>query len=247
MNIKFSPENEFARRSSEMTGRIPLQMDNKNYGKKRKAKAHKFSVKDTKTGKVYWAPAIMEDQPYTFKTFLVTESVLMEMTDKLTILPEIVISELKKLISKGAKDITQDWADALELTDTAYHVAKVRKPDPDQKGAWKQYTDLLTYSVHQLRKTRGTDGKWRASETIYTESVDYLVERKEHRFFVKIPGVTSVEVEATGIGEIIRDLYNKMRRRGAHLEVKYKTQEGAVLGVIKDGEEREEIVIQNVS
>ena len=39
-------ENELARRSTEMNGRLPSSYDNKDYSKKRKPKNHKFSVKD---------------------------------------------------------------------------------------------------------------------------------------------------------------------------------------------------------
>ena len=44
-------ENELAKRSTEMNNKLPLSYDNKDYGIKRKAKLHKFSVKDTKNNK----------------------------------------------------------------------------------------------------------------------------------------------------------------------------------------------------
>lgn len=53
--------NDFSKRSKAMDGNsIPNQYVNKNYGVKRKAKAHKFSIISTGTGKYYGSKAIME-------------------------------------------------------------------------------------------------------------------------------------------------------------------------------------------
>jgi hypothetical protein len=60
--------NSFSRRAKAMDGNsIPNQYVNKNYGVKRKAKAHKYSIISTGTGKYYGSKAIME----TFKEFLI--------------------------------------------------------------------------------------------------------------------------------------------------------------------------------
>ncbi|MGZ8924577.1 MAG: hypothetical protein ACXW2E_01710 [Nitrososphaeraceae archaeon] len=240
-----APENDFAKHSKEMQHNIPKQMDNKNYGKKRKAQAHKFSVKDSKTGKVYWTPCIMEK--LTFKTFLITESSDTKTNEKLTTLPEIIISELKKLISKGAKDITQNWRDAKELTDTAYAVARVRRPIPDQRGAWKQYTELLRYGVNQLWNSRGNKGSWRSSDVMYSESYDNIPIYEGQRFFVTIPNTADVEIEADDLSQAVKEMINKLRRHGASSEVTYRTGEGAILTVFKNGEQTEEIIIRAIS
>lgn len=242
-------ENDFAKHSKEMNKSVPKQMDNKDYGKKRKAQAHKFSVKDTKTGKLYWAPAVME----TFSDFLINEaSSDAKITEKITTLPEIVIGELKKLISKGAKDMAQNWKDAGELVNTAYHVARIRRPIPDQRGAWKQYEELLKYGVQQLWNTRGNKGQWRASDVMYGESYEPLMlpiyeDVGGSRFFVKIPGAMDVEIDASDMTEVIKELTNKIRRQGGHVEVRHRTAEGAVLVIWKGDRELEEIVIQHVS
>lgn len=244
------PENEFAKRSTEMNGSIPSQYNNKNYGKKRKAKSHKFTVKDSKTGKVYWTPAIKEE--LTLKSFLIAEQSDAKILDGITTLPDIVIGELKKLIKKGAMDFDQNWEDAKELVDTAYHVSRIRRPIPDQRGAWQQYVDLLKFGVNQLWKTRGNGGDWRAAEVMYGEShVPVLAPLYEdiggNRFFVKIPGEMSVEINAKDMSEVIRELTNKIRRHGGTAEVRHRTSQGAVLVIHKQDEEVDEIIIQSVS
>ena len=61
--------NNFSKHAKSMDGNsIPNQYVNKNYGVKRKAKAHKFSIISTGTGKYYGSKAIME----TFKEYLIS-------------------------------------------------------------------------------------------------------------------------------------------------------------------------------
>ncbi len=245
-------ENELARKSKEMnnTGSMPKQMDNKDYGKKRKAKNHKFSVKDSKTGQTYQTPAIAER--LTLTGFLIQEAVDEKIHDKLTTLPEIVIKELKKLIRKGALDLAQNWSDAKELTDTAFHVSRIRRPIPTQRSAWKQYEELLKYGVQQLWNTRGSTGSWRKSDVVYAESVQPTIlpimeDMGKHRFFILIPGQVDVEVDGDNLGDVVHDMINKLRRHGSTARVTHHTSEGAVLAVMKDGEQVEEIIIKHIS
>jgi hypothetical protein len=242
-------QNDFAKHSKEMTkDNVPKQMDNNDYGKKRKAKAHKFSIKDSNTGKEYGSRAVME----TFSDYLINEATEKKLLDKITTLPEIIIGELKKLIIKGAKDINQNWKDAKELVDTAYHVARIRRPIPDQRGAWKQYEALLKFGVHQLWDTRGNKGDWRAADVMYGEShiptIEPLLEGVGgKRFFVKIPNAMDVEIDASDMTEVIKELTNKIRRQGGHVEVRHRNEHGALLVIWKNDEEIEEITIQMVS
>lgn len=61
-------QNDFSMRAKAMDGNsIPCQYDNINYGKKRKAKAHKYSIISTGTGKFYGSKTIME----TFSEYLI--------------------------------------------------------------------------------------------------------------------------------------------------------------------------------
>ena len=242
-------ENELAQKSKEMNGNLPMQRDNVDYGKKRSAKNHKFTVKDTKNGKKYWTPAIAED--ITFTGFLLKEANDAKTLEKITSLPELVVSELKKLINKGSQDLNQQWSDAAELVNTAYHVSNIRRPNPDQRGAWKQYTELLAFGVNALHKSRGPKGTWRSSDIVFAEGYnpEYLLTEKiaGHRFFVKIPGAMDVEVEAKDMSEVIRELTNKIRRHGATAEVTHRSSEGAVLTIWRQDQEVEEIIIQDVS
>ncbi len=244
-------ENELARKSKEMnSGSIPLQTVNTDFGKKRKAKNHKFSVKSTKTGQTYWTPAIAEN--LTFSGYLIQESAESKTLERLTTLPEVVISELKKLIRSGARDLQQQWADSLELINTAYHVSKIRRPSPSQKGAWRQYEELIKYGVGQMFAARGNKGSWRKSDVVYSESTVPTIQplnedMGKHRFFISIPNTADVEVEGDSLSEIVHDLINKLRRHGTTAHVTHHTQEGAILSVMRDGEQVEEIIIKHIS
>lgn len=240
MTDKLDAENEFAKGASEM--KIPSMFDNIDWGKPTKLVKRKVVMRDSKTGKVYGSRAIMtkEDESPSFKDFLLSERV-----NDLTTLPDSVISEIRKNVSSGAKDLAQDWTNALELVHTAYHVANVRRPRPDQKGAWKQYEEMIAFAVKQLTATRGIDGKWRASSVMYTEGVgDGLPKR---RFFVEFPGAAAVEAEADTMDDVIDQLANKMRRHGVKLRVEHRSQEGAVLSVWVQNVKREEITVKQVS
>jgi len=83
---------------------------------------------------------------------------------------EEMMKEIQKSIRKGAEDKNQKWANALELVHKAYDDIGQPYPSPDEKGAWKQYEDNITYAVNQLAKFRGLQGDWRMSSSIFRES-----------------------------------------------------------------------------
>lgn len=146
---------------------IPNQYDNTDFGKKSKVVLRKVSTEEKGgTRKKYGSKAILtkEDASISFKDFLINEA------KDVTLLPDRVISELKKLIRDGAKDLAQNWKNALHLVHTAYHVGGVRRPVPDEKGAWKQYEELIKFGVKQLSSTRGLDGEWRSSTVLVREA-----------------------------------------------------------------------------
>lgn len=123
-------ENEVSKGSPEM--KIPSQYDNVDWGSKTKLVNRKVSHKARGPGgKSYGSKAIMtKEQKMTFIDHLITEG------DDITLLPERVIGEIKSNIRKGAQDLEQKWKNALELVHKAYQVSNVRRPTPDQKGAW---------------------------------------------------------------------------------------------------------------
>lgn len=90
---------------------------------------------------------------------------------ELTLLPNDVMTALKKNIRTGAEDQGQGWANALELVQKAYEIEGVARPEPSMKDAWKQYEENLQYAVQQLAKNRGMDGDWRMSSAMFRESM----------------------------------------------------------------------------
>lgn len=260
-------DNEVATSSSEM--QFPRQMDNVDWGKKKKLVNRKVSL--TSSGadqKNYGSKAIMtKENKSTFKEYLLTEK------EDVSLLPDAVIGEIKKKIREGAKDLVQMWKDALELVHTAYHVSNIRRPTPDEKGAWKQYEELIRFGVRQLAATRGIDGPWRTSAVLVREDfADFDTAQKRlekqqtakptlagladksqenhigtRRFFVEIPGQSAAEIDAKTMDEIIEMLTNKLRRNGAKLRVEERTKTYTIVSVWVQDVKRDRIVIKEVS
>jgi len=190
-----------------------------------------------------------------FKDYL-----LLEAED--TRLPNSVIGEITGLIRKGAKDLQQAWKNVFELVHTAYHVANVKRPTPDQKGAWKQYEDLLRIGVKALADTRGLSGTWRSSSTAFTEDaktdyLDQILEEKHqgrnHRIFVRVRNIgfddaeEEHEVEAGSIDEVIQSLQAQAKRNGRSVRiVPVAANQIKLIVYVKGitGAEKEEKIIQ---
>ncbi len=139
-------------------------------------------------------------------TFLTNLLQLKEGSD-LTELPHDVMSEIQKNIRDGAKDMEQSWANALHLVHKAYEVSGTQRPDPSMAGAWKQYEENITYSVHQLGKYRGMDADWRMSASIFREAME-----KKVTFRVSSEGSKSkdtFQVQAKSMDEIIQSINDK--------------------------------------
>jgi hypothetical protein len=257
--------NEFAKKAKKME--FPDQMDNVDYGKKVKVVARTIDHVDTKTGAFYGTRTIMtkEGTKLSFKEHLILEA----SEDDITLLPQSVISELKKLIRQGAADLQQAWKNALELVHTAYHVGHVRLPRPDQGGAWKQYCDLISFGVKQLSDHRGIDGKWRTRDTLYTEAeeVAALLEFQQNqgfeltkpvdtpigkrRFFVEIPGEAAVEADAKTLDDVIDQIAARIRSgreaTGTKVRIELRNKFGAKLGIYVNDVKRDEIIVKEIS
>ncbi len=208
-------DNSFARSAKKMS--IPNMLTNTNYGKDTKIVARKVSLCATDGSGCYGSKTL-----YT-KEDVAAGDYLLEGGDDITTLPDVVIKEVKKLIRQGASDLEQNWANALELTNTAYKVAGLPLPNPSKKGAWSQYEDMIALAVQQLAATRGTGGKWRLTDTMFTEG------KTRARFFVEIPNEDAVEMEADSLDDVIRTLTNQLRRLGIRLQIDTKTKDGAIL------------------
>lgn len=250
-------DNELSKAAGDM--HIPNQYDNKDYGKKSKIVVRK--VKHVEQGgdhKFYGSKAIhTKENKQTFIDHLIAEA------EDVTLLPDRVIGELKKLIRDGAKDLTQNWKDALHLVNTAYHVGNIRRAIPDEKGAWKQYEELIKFAVKQLSATRGLDGPWRASTVMVREDMEAAPAAKPptlrsfaqpsdnhigtRRYFVEIPGEAAAEIDAKNMDEIIEMLGNKFRRHGAKLRVEERQKTHAIITVWVQDVKRDRIVIKEVS
>jgi len=249
-----APQNEFAKKAKTM--KIPSQYDNKDYGKKTKIVPRNVHLIDTNTGACYGTRTIMTKESIlpTFKQYL------LEVTDgDITTLPDKVVSELKNLIRKGAQDLAQAWKNALELTNTAYHVSNVRLPHPTQKGAWKQYMDLIAHAVRQLSATRGVNGKWRVADTLVKEAAMAVQDKQavmdmpigNRRYFVELPGQAAVEVAGKSMDDIIDQIISRVRTgkevRGTKVRVEYRDKYGAVLGIYVDNIKRDTVKIKEIS
>jgi hypothetical protein len=236
-------ENEVSTSSSEM--KIPSQYDNVDWGAKTKLVNRKVSSFSTKDGTVYGSKALMtKEHKLTFIGHLISES------DDPTMLPDMVISELKSNIRKGAKDLEQKWKNALELVHKAYHVSNVQLPTPTKKGAWKQYEELIRFGVQQLSATRGIKGEWRTSSVLVREAAAGESHIGRRRYFVEIPGERAQEVEAGNMDEIIEAISNKIRNSrhvtGTKVRVEERTKDYAVLTVWVNDVKRERITVKQV-
>jgi hypothetical protein len=155
--------------------------------------------------------------------------------------PELVLKEIKSNIRKGARDLEQKWANALELTNKAYQVTNIQKPLPDNKPGWKQYEEMIAFAVKQLAAARGMDSDWRSSQVLVKESLS------KRRFFVTIPGAGQTEVDAKNMDEIIEGLMNRLRRHGVKVRIEKKHEGIAVVSFWVDDVKTEEITIRDVS
>ena len=126
---------------------------------------------------------------------------LHETKEDLSKLPKDVMTAIKSNVRKGAEDLQQKWANALELVHKAYEVEGVERPDPTMESAWKQYEENLQYAVQQLAKNRGMDADWRMSSSMFHEA---LQQRSPYR--IELTGKNlneSFVVEAKNLKEVI--------------------------------------------
>lgn len=242
-------ENEFDKRAKEMHNPNVFKPKWRGVGARTKTRPEKVVIRDTKTGKRYGTRTLIQKTTSERKEFK-TISQLLE-RDDITLLPDSVISEIKKNIRSGAKDLQQNWENALELVFKAYQVANVRLPTSQEKGAWKQFQDIIKYAVQQLIATRGINGKWRMTSTIVSEAELPKEEKptpvKNRRFFVMVPGESAVEVEENSMDDIIDRLTNKLRRRGVKTRVEERAKKHVILSVWDDDVKIEKITIKEIS
>lgn len=252
-----SKENEFDKTAVPMKNPPTMDKRWRGVGGRTKIRPEKVTIRDTNTGKVYGTRTLIQkttESVDSFIDFLITEGAA-----DITEMPEVIIKELRKNIRDGASDTTQQWANALELVNTAYKVGNIRLPLPDQKGAWAQYEKLIQYGVQQLHDIRGISGDWRITKSSLRENAitssltdkDLSKDIGNNRIFATIPGVGSVEMHAANFDEVISQLENHLRSKGGKLRVEERNADTMMLAVlVKHGGEwvkRDEIKVQNYS
>lgn len=128
------------------------------------------------------------------------KDLIIEKKDDLSRLPKDVMTAIKSNIRKGAEDLEQKWANALELVHKAYEVEGVQRPDPSMETAWKQYEENLQYAVQQLANNRGMEDDWRMSSSMFREAKE-----QRYKFEIMIGDQRSI-VEAKNFDEIVNDV-----------------------------------------
>ena len=78
-------------------------------------------------------------------------------------LPNDTVSALEKEINKGAKDIEQEFESAAELVNQAFEELNIDVPQVHHKDRWKQYQQLISYSVKNLYDARGLNANWKTT------------------------------------------------------------------------------------
>lgn len=142
--------------------------------------------------------------------------------DDLSAIPDGELNKVKSNVTKGAKDLDQLWASALELVHTAYELAQVQRPDITMESAWKQYEEMINHAVKELAKARGVDGDWRMSSlSEATEKVEEIKWSME----TNVDGLpVNVIRKAKNIEELIKPFFShnvtghdiELRHRGAN-------------------------------
>lgn len=81
-------------------------------------------------------------------------------TDPQLPFPNDTITAIKKRINVFAKDLTTDWDSSIEMLDAVLMELKVPKPSAHLKERWKQYQELIEFTVENLHDARGFGGNW---------------------------------------------------------------------------------------
>lgn len=244
-------ENEFDKKATEMRFLSVYKKSNRGIGAKIKTQPEKVVIRDTKTGKRYGSRTLI--QKITNETKKQTKITLMNFLfeEDFSALSNATVAKLEKLIRKGAADIEQQWANALELVHKAYQVANINIPTPDKKAAWQQYENLISYAVKQLYNTRGINGKWRVTtpavnDVLVSENVDLedSINKRKSYFFVEIPKKGNAEIKASNLDEIINFIINKLKTLNVIVDIEEKTENVAILSVLVDNKRQDKIIIK---
>lgn len=147
-------------------------------------------------------------------------SPLTETKDDMSKLPDDKMKDIQKNIRDGASDLSQNWANALELTHTAYRASQVQRPTPDMSSGWSQYEENIQYAVQQLAKARGIDADWRMSASMFE------AEAKKYKFKVTIHVPNNEDkvsvIEANSINDALTTLKRQFAAQAQHTKVEFE-------------------------
>ena len=176
--------------------------------------------------------------------FLTNLLALSEAKDDLSRLPNDLFKEVQKNIRKGAEDLQQKWANAMELVHKAYEVAAVQRPSPDMKDAWEQYEENIAYAVKQLSDVHGMEADWRMSSAMFREAFEGIP-----KWRVSLWGKSYV-IETQNIGTVIDDVINRIDEDPEYEGIGYdvdNTEKGVEIRFSRFGiKQNDRVVIEKV-
>jgi hypothetical protein len=242
---------DFDKKGRPMKYRNQMDKKRRGVGASTKVRPETVVIKSSATGKVYGRRTIVT-KTTEGETMMLLPTLLNTITEAqdITTLPSAIIAELKKLMRKGASDYEQQWANALELVHKAYQVANVRRPAPNQKGAWKQYEELISFGVKELNRNRGLDGKWRMTSSVIREGSMSPAAKplSKKRFFADIPGAGAIEIDGESLDQIMEKIGNLWRSRGMRMRIEERLKKHAILTMWdKENVQHDRIVVKEIS
>lgn len=88
------------------------------------------------------------------------KKIVFKETDPQLPFPKDTITAIKKRINVYAKDLSMDWDNAVELLDAVLLELNIPKPPAYLKERWRQYQELIEFSVENMHDARGFGGQW---------------------------------------------------------------------------------------
>lgn len=88
------------------------------------------------------------------------EKIVFKESDPQLEFPADTMTAIRKRVNVFAKDLTMDWDNSIEMLDAVMAELKVPKPDAYLKNRWKQYEELIEFSVENMNDARGYAGNW---------------------------------------------------------------------------------------
>lgn len=88
------------------------------------------------------------------------EKIVFKETDPQLPFPKDTITAIKKRINVFSKDLQTEWDNAIEMLNAVFMELKVPVPQAHLRERWKQYQELIEFSVENLHDSRGFGGNW---------------------------------------------------------------------------------------